>query len=134
MAVIDGTPEVVDIIWLAGDTLTIAVHAPGSLTDGKTWNAHVKSATDAVVIDAEFDITPPTVSGGAAYLVLPAAITASLAGAGVPARIKNKSGFGTTAVQQYSGVWDCQLSVNGSDPVKTVAAGTLTIRQDVTRV
>jgi hypothetical protein len=131
MATIDTRPDVVDIVHYAGDTLTIRVEAPASLTDGMTWLAQVKAARDSDVVDAVFAITPPQSSGGPAFLELAGAITSQLAGTGPVLR---EMVAGTlAAIQRYSGEWDVQVSDNGMDPIKTLAQGTLVIELDVTR-
>lgn len=131
MAVIDTRPDQVDIIHYAGDTLTIRVEAPASLTDGMTWLAQVKASRDSATVDAVFEITPPQTPGGPAELVLPAAVTAALGGTG---QVLREMVAGTlAAIQRYQGEWDVQVSDNGLDPVKTLAQGTLTIELDVTR-
>jgi len=132
MATIDNRPDTVDIFHYAGDTLTIKVEAPAGLTDGKTWLAQVKTSRASPTVDALFTITAPTSSGGPAYLMLPAAVTAQLAGTGATVR---KMQAGTMAVvQSYVGEWDVQVSVNGLDPVTTLCQGALTIELDVTRL
>lgn len=131
MATLDTTPEVVDITTYAGDTFTLKVTAPGSLTDGKTWSAVVKASRDSDVVDATFDIIPPDTSGGPAYLTLPSAVTASLVSGAAVRTIRGTAGV--RMVQQYSGEWDCQISNAGSDPVRTLAQGTILITLDVTR-
>lgn len=131
MAVIDTRPDTVDIIHYAGDTLTIRVEAPASLTDGMTWLAQIKATRDSPTVDAVFNITPPQSSGGPAYLELPAAKTSELAGTGQV--LREMVAGQLAAIQRYSGEWDVQVSDNGADPVKTLAQGTLTIELDVTR-
>jgi len=134
---LDTRPKKVDILHWAGDTLTVKVTAPASLTDGKVWDAHIKTAVGAAVT-AEWAITPPTISGGPAYLVLDSATTAAMA-AGQPVVYiepdsrAQRAGVEPRAVQQFVGVWDCQVSFNGSDPVRTLVQGTLTIEMDVTQ-
>lgn len=128
---IDTRPDSVDIIHYAGDTLTIQITAPGSITDGKTWLAQVKASRDSDVVDAEFVITPPQTSGGPALLVLETEETARLIGNAAVVRVRD--GATARTVRRYVGEWDCQVSVNGDDPVTTLVQGTLTIEQDVTR-
>lgn len=118
--VINLVPKVVDFVIYAGDTLTFTVTAPASLTDGRDWNAQVKLSTDSSVPDATFAITPPASSGGPAYLTLTSASTTALGALAKPGK-------------QYSGVWDCQISAAGSDPVTTLVRGGLIVQRDVTR-
>jgi hypothetical protein len=132
MVVLDVRPDSIDVLGYAGDTLTLAVVAPASLVDGKTWKAEIRSAESSSVVDASFAITPPTVADGPAYLVLDSETTRLLAGTGVLRRIRSRDGT-TYEVIRYKGVFDCQVSVNGSDPVRTLVKGTLSIDQDVTR-
>lgn len=132
MAVIDTRPDTVDIIHYAGDTLTIRVEAPASLTDGMTWLAQIKSNREDQQVDAVFEITPPQTPGGPAFLVLPAAVTDGLGNTG---QVTREMVAGTLAsIQRYTGQWDVQVSDNGLDPVKTLAQGSITIELDVTRI
>lgn len=132
MATIDTRPQVVDIIHYAGDTLTIEVTAPDALVSGKTWNAQVRSTRDSAVIAATFQVTPSTGPGVPTYLTLDSATCASLAGTqGLMARSMEAGVL--NAVMRFTGVWDVQISDAGSDPVRTLAQGTLTIELDVTR-
>lgn len=132
MGTLDVRPESVDILGYAGDTLTITVVAPASLVNAKAWTAEIRSAIDATTVDAEFVITPPTVADGPAYLVLDAATTRLLASSGVLRKIRTREGT-TVEVLRYKGVWDCQVSAAGLDPVRTLVKGTISIDQDVTR-
>jgi hypothetical protein len=137
MATIDTRPKVVDIIHYGGDTLIIRIEAPASVTDGKVWDAHVKTAAGTTVPAAEFDITPPTVQGGPAFLTLPSATCAALV-AGQPVLMRRTQEVSTReitnyAIKTFTGVWDCQVSVAHSDPVRTLVKGALTIEQDVTQ-
>lgn len=131
MAVIDTRPDTVDIIHYGGDTLTIRVEAPAGVTDGMDWAAQVKASRDVDVVDAEFDITPPVTPGGPAYLVLPSAVCKALTATGAVAREMVDGRM--AVVQRYTGEWDVQVSAAGSDPVRTLAQGALTIELDVTR-
>lgn len=132
MSVLDVRPQSVDVLGYAGDTLTIQITAPAALVDGQTWSAEVRSSESATTVDATFDVIPPTVSDGPAYIVLDAADTRRLAGTGVLRRIRTREGT-TQEVIRYKGVWDCQVSNAGADPVRTLVKGTLVIDQDVTR-
>ena len=132
MAALNTRPKVQDIDAYGGDTLTIKITAPDSLTAGKTWNAQLKTTRDSDVVDAEFVITPPETPGGPAYLVLTAAMTSALV-EGMPiANIRNAVGV-TVAAKQYTGEYDCQISMNGLDPVRTLVQGKIVLDQDVTR-
>lgn len=131
MATIDTRPDTVDIIHYAGDTLTIRVEAPSGVTDGMDWAAQVKANRETDDVDAEFVITPPATSGGPAYLVLPSAVCKALTATGVVAREMVDGRM--AVVQRYTGEWDVQVSAAGTDPVRTLAQGTLTIELDVTR-
>ena len=131
MTTIDTTPQWVDIKHLVGDTLTIEVTAPASITDGKVWEAQIRSTRDAAVVDASFTITPPAVSGGPAYLELSAATTRALASLGT--FLREMKGTRAVSIQRYTGEFDVQLSVAGSDPVTTLVQGSLTLDLDVTR-
>lgn len=132
MSSLDTRPQKVDILHYGGDTLTIRIQAPSSLTDGMTWKADVKAARGSDVVDASFVVTPPVSSGGPAFLTLPAAVTAALV-ADAPIVTKRLEDRSTRSVQQYVGEWDCQISADGADPVTSLAQGTLTIELDVTR-
>jgi hypothetical protein len=130
---LDTRPQVVDVSHYGGDTLTIKVYAPFSITTGKDWNAHLKAERSSDVIDATFTITPPAADGDPALLVLESEITSALV-TGAPVMSRRGPGGELRSIQQYSGEWDCQISVGGNDPVKTLVQGTLTMDLDVTRV
>lgn len=132
MALLSAIPETHDIAAYAGDTYTLEIRAEAAVTDGKDWAAEVRTSKDSPVVDATFQITVPTVSGGPAYITLLAADTARLAG-GAPVVQKRDVNGSVRAVQQYSGVFDCQVSLAGSDPVRTLVKGTITVELDVTR-
>lgn len=132
MATLDTTPQIVDIKHYGGDTLTVKVTAPAEVTDGMTWAAQIKAARDAPTPDAEFDIAAPAASGDPAFLTLTAADSAALV-AGTPVVTKRGSNGITRSVQQYVGVWDCQVSAAGLDPVRTLVQGSITLEMDVTR-
>jgi hypothetical protein len=131
VSTLDTRPESVDVLAYAGDTLELTVVAPGSLVTGKTWKADVKATTDAVAIDASWDITPPVANGGPAFITLDSATTRLLASMGTQTRAKNRAGK-VVDVIRYTGVFDVQISLAGSDPVRTLLKGTLAIDQDVT--
>lgn len=139
MADLSTLPQIANVKHYAGDTLTIKVTAPAALTDGKTWKAVIKNAVSDTEIDASFQITPPAVSGGPAYLTLRAADSKALV-TGQPVvmkvpestRLSQMASATPMAVQQYTGVWDCQISLAGSDPVRTLCKGTFLVEMDVT--
>ena len=134
MAALDTRPKIQDVNHYGGDTLSIKVTVPPELTDAMpTWNAQIKLTRDSEVVDATFDIITPTVSGGPAYLILPGAICAALVAGTPAATVRNPDGT-TRTVSIYKGVYDCQLSALGLDPIRTVVQGSLTIDPDVTRL
>lgn len=146
MAVLDTRPDVVDLSHYGGDTLTITITAPSYLVSGMEWTAQIRGAREAVGVDAEFDITPPTVTDGPAFLVLTAAECRRLIDAGgvlVQVQQQRTVRLGPTTnalaavpriLQRYSGVWDCQIApFTGGDPVRTLVQGAITIDLDVTR-
>lgn len=128
MAVLDVRPEVVDVFGYGGDTLTLEVEAADALVSGKTWSAQVRTATDATMIMASFDVTPPSEPDGPAFLELDSETTRALANAGKVVTEKGRK------VKRWSGVWDVQVSLNGDDPVRTLARGALNVDLDVTRL
>lgn len=132
MASLDTRPDTVDITHYAGDTLTIKVTAPDALVAGRGWTAQIRADRAATTVDASFTITPPTVADGPAYLVLPAAESARLAGTGTRKRVV-RSGV-AVLVATYSGVWDCQVADPLGDPVTTLVQGSITIEADVSRL
>jgi hypothetical protein len=125
-------PDEVDIIHLAGDTLTISITAPSAVVDGKQWDGQVRSARDASTVDATFTITPPAVADGPAFAVLSAADSRALGDLGTYVEVPTGLN-GLRSLIRYIGVWDVQVSDAGGDPVTTLAHGLLTIEQDVTR-
>lgn len=131
MAVLDLRPQIADVMGYAGDTLIISVVVSTNYIAGRTFSAQVRPAVGSPEISATFDITEPTEPNGAAYLTLPSAVTRSLVESG-GARVRLREGGVTYDVMRFSGVYDCQLSMNGGDPVRTVVKGTLTIDMDVT--
>lgn len=133
MASVSTVPTVVDIVTYAGDTFDLEVRAAAEVTDGKQWSAEIRADRASAPVDATFVITEPTEPGGSAYLRLTAADSARLA-RGAPVVQKRMPDGSTRAVQQYSGVYDCEVSLAGSDPVRTLVQGTIKIELDVTRV
>jgi hypothetical protein len=131
MAVLDARPQNVDCSIYAGDTFTLAVIAPAELVEGMTWLAQVRAAPDATQVDATWTVTPPTTPGGPAYITLPSATTTLLAQSAP--LVRSSRAASAPSVQRYQGVWDCQVSAAGQDPVKTLVKGTLTIDLDVSR-
>ena len=134
VASLDSRPQVVDLFIYGGDTYTLTVEdVPAQVTAASPdWSAQIRPAGDAAAVDAEFQITPPAVAGGPAYLMLDAETTALLV-QGAPV-ITRRAGRAVTQVAQYQGVYDCQLSNAGADPVRTLFRGTITIEMDVTRL
>jgi len=131
---LDTRPEIKNIIHYAGDTLTIRVTAPASLTDTMTtWLAQIKANRDLDVVAATFDVTTPVISGGPAYLVLPGAVSSALV-EGLPVLTVRAPDGTTRAVKQYIGEYDCQISVGGTDPIRTLVQGSIIFEQDVSRV
>jgi hypothetical protein len=126
-------PEIVNITHYGGDTLTIEVTPEAGLADGLDWNAQVRSSRTADPTSAVFVVTRPTAPGMPGYLVLPAAETARLCGTApvVQVRLADGSLF---SVAEFQGVYDCQVSNAGSDPVTTIVQGNLIIQIDVTRL
>lgn len=131
MTLLDLRPQVVDVYGYAGDTLEIILIVPTSYIAGRTFKAQVRPAAGSTTLDAEFVITEPVEVNGPAYLRIPSAVTRSLVDSGgALVRVRNE---GTTrSVMRYAGVWDCQLSLGGLDPVRTVVKGALSIDLDVT--
>jgi hypothetical protein len=133
MADLDTVPMRKDVAAYAGDTLTLKVVAPATLVGGMTWAAQVRSAPGAPDIDATFSIIEPTVANGPAYLTLSSAQTSGLFARRATSVRKMVDGRAVETVA-YTGVWDCQVSDNGADPVRTLVRGMLTLELDVTRV
>lgn len=133
MASLDTRPDVVDITHYGGDTLTVRVMAPWSLVLGKEWLAQIKANRTTDVVDAEFAVTIPAADGDPAFLVLSAAECNRLMSGATTRRVV-RAGV-ALMMAQYTGVWDCQISMPGGlDPVTTLAQGALTIEIDVSRV
>jgi len=133
MAIIDTRPKVQDVNHYGGDTLNLKVTAPADLVEGMTWNAQIKLDRETELVDATFVITTPTTPGGPAYLTLPAAECARLVAGSPVATVRNPDGT-TRSAKVYTGVYDCQVSLAGLDPVRTLVQGKLMIDPDVTRL
>lgn len=139
MATLDTRPDTVDISHYGGDTLTITVTAPESLVGGREWSAQIRTTRDAANVDAQFVITPPAEPNGPAYLVLPASECRRLVGQAAALMTRRTIAprgpeVNPLALGKYSGVWDCQITgPGGTDPVRTLAQGSITIDLDVTR-
>ena len=120
-------PMVVDVHHYGGDTLNILVVVPAAVIAGRDWDAEVRANREAETVDATFDV----IVGNTAdewYLQLPGSVVSELlATKAVVVRVDGKP---TT---RYVGVYDAQVSANGSDPIQTLVQGTLTIDLDVTR-
>ena len=133
MSTLDFTPKVVPLKGLAGDTLSFTVTAPTALIAGRVWTAQVRSSSQSTLVDATFQITPPTVTDGPAHITLLSAETRRLGSLGGSSQAVRITGGGDTNVL-YTGVWDCQLAAaDGGDPVTTLVRGPITITGDVTR-
>ena len=133
MVAITTVPTIVDINHYGGDTFTLEIRASAAVTDGMVWDAEIRSARDAAVVDAVFTITPPVASGGPAYATLSSVDSARLV-VGAPIVNRRMPDGSLRAVKQYSGVWDCQVShPTLPDPVRTLIQGTFVIAIDVTR-
>lgn len=132
MALLSVLPKVVDVDCYGGDTLTIRVDAPSSLIADREWSAQVRKAPGAPAVDATFIIVPPTETDGPAFLTLPGEVTALLAASGT---VVNIGGIGRTVMaKKYTGVWDVQVApAGGGDPITTLARGSFTSTDDVTR-
>lgn len=133
MAELTTIPNVVNVRHYGGDTLYIYVKAPPELTDAKEWSAQVRANRLATVVDATFTITPSAGAGLPTTLMLPAAVVRDLLDDATQIRVKDSAGQ-YAMVMRYQGVWDVQIAAaGGTDPVQTLAQGTLTIDLDVTR-
>lgn len=131
MAILDLRPQIVDVYGYAGDTLEIKVIVPTIYIAGRTFQAQVRPSAGSSTLSATFTIIEPTETNGPAILQLPSDVTRSLVETGgVKARFRNEGV--TLNVMRYTGVWDCQLSLDGLDPVRTVVKGALYIDLDVT--
>jgi hypothetical protein len=138
MADLSTIPEIVNITHLAGDTLTIRFQAPQSLITGKDWLGQIRANRQSDTVDATFVITPPPDDTTPGTIVLPAAETARLAGTmGTLMTLRRTTREAPTptltSMMIYEGVYDVQISVDGSDPVTTLMMGTLKIELDVSR-
>lgn len=120
-------PMVVNIDHYGGDTLPVKVVVPASYVAGRTFDAQVRRTRGAEEIDATFDVAPGD-TADEWFLTLPGDVCSGLVETyGVPVRVNG------VAMTRYTGVWDCQISNNGADPIKTLIQGTLSITLDVTR-
>lgn len=131
MAMLDLRPQIVDVYGYAGDTLEIHMVVSTNYIAGRTFKAQVRPSVGSAELSATFVITEPTEPNGPAILTLPSDVTRQLVqGAGQLVRVRNE-GI-TYNVLRFTGVWDCQLSLAGSDPVRTMAKGALYVDMDVT--
>jgi len=127
MATLTISPQTVDVVGYAGDTLAIQITVPTAYIAGRKFTAQVRSVSDAALVDATFVVTPPAVQNGPVILTLSATITAQLV-------LASTRSTRTVSAGTYKGVWDVQLSpVAGVDPTVTLCRGTVTITGDVTR-
>ena len=115
---LNAVPETVNITAYGGDTLRIEVTVAAGIADGLDWNAQIRADRTAATVDASFAIVPPSSPGAKAILTLPATVSTALIG----------------ALPEYKGVWDCQVSDGGADPVITLIQGTFNLKIDVTRI
>jgi len=120
MSGLSTAPKSVPLTGYGGDTLTFSITAPDALVAGRDWLGQVRATRDASEVLATFDITPPTVADGPAYVTLPGSVTHDL--------VANAPSL------NFNGVWDVQISAAGADPITTLVQGTLTIGPDVSRV
>ena len=132
MDTLDVRPKIVDVFGYAGDTLTVGVIAPESLVAGKQWDAQVRLTPNDTEVQATFEIVPPVSPGGIATVTLPSEVTRALAQAGTTV-MKKKIGTRSINVQVFEGVWDCQVSNAGDDPIRTLVRGAVMIELDITR-
>lgn len=127
MSTIDTRPEVVDVFAYAGDTLTINVTVPAGYADGLEWSAQVRSDRNSSVVDAQFSI----VAAGTPdqwTLTLSAEDSRALGLKGTEVTEYRKT------IRRYVGAWDVQIAgPGGTDPVRTLAQGDLTLDLDVTK-
>lgn len=138
-----GVPEVVNLTYYGGDTLTLDFYIPPAFVPSPPqWAAQVRSPREAIAILATFNITYNAVTSHA-VLVLPAAVTKRLVdengtlytGSAVAKIWPELYAAGVTSMRRFSGDWDFQLSaVGGVDPVTTLAQGRLLLDGDVTRL
>jgi len=133
MADISTIPQIVNITHYGGDTLDLKVIAEPGVADGLDWNAQIRSASESDTVDATFTITEPAAPGDPALLRLTGAESSRLAGLTPAVQTRAPNGA-LMMVQKYSGVWDCQVSAAGLDPIHTLCKGSLTIEIDVTRL
>lgn len=132
MAMLDLRPQVVDVYGYAGDTLEIAISVPTNYINGRTFNAQVRPAVGSTELSATFEVTEPVEPNGPAFIRLPSSITRELVQGPAAKRVRLRETGVTFEVVRFSGVWDCQLSLGGLDPVRTVSKGSLYIDMDVT--
>lgn len=124
--IIDTTPDVVNIVALAGDTLSICIKTnPANYTQPGIWSAQVRCSPGDPTILEFFTITP-TADG--ACLTLTYQQTAALGALGAVKRAR-----GCAVYQVFQGVWDVQVFWTALDCIQTLAGGAFTVKQDVTR-
>lgn len=126
-------PQVVNIKHYGGDTLTVKITVPAGYADGLDWDAQVRSVRNAATVDATFLIQQPAAPGDPGYITLLAAECARLIGMGTTRKERAPDGS-LRSIQSYAGVYDCQVSDAGLDPVKTLVQGDLLLSMDVTRL
>jgi hypothetical protein len=145
VAVIDLTPQVLDITALGGDTVSFEVRFPPGYVAGRTWTAQVRAKPEDTSVDATWIVALGATADDPIHLTLTAATTRSLVTSAALARqtssVVRRSSAQPTApfaagepLATYKGVWDCQLApAGGGDPTTTVITGSVTIKLDVTR-
>lgn len=131
MTMLDLRPQVVDVYGYAGDTLEIAVIVPTHYINGRNFDAQVRPVVGSDTVSASFVVVPPEEVNGPALLQLPSDVTRALVESG-GTRVRLRDGGVTFEVMRFTGVWDCQLSMAGLDPVRTIVKGALYIDMDIT--
>lgn len=122
MATLDFRPKTIDIICVAGDSISfnLTVVDIGNLTN-PVFTGQVR---DAGEINVEDFVVTPTVDG--AVLRLTPAQTRSLS------ELPSSGGVVVGGTKVWKGRYDVQLA-HDPDMVRTLIRGTLTIEMDVTR-
>lgn len=125
-SILDFTPDVVNVVAYAGDTLKICLKTtPANYTQPGIWSAQVRHSPGSLDI-LEYFLVTPTADG--ACLSLTYQQTADLAALGAVKRAR-----GCAVYQVFEGVWDAQVFWTAEDCVQTLVRGAFTVTQDVTR-
>jgi hypothetical protein len=132
MADLSTVPQVVNLTGYGGDTLTVKIVVPAGVADGAQWDAQVRASRTSEVITSTFTVIEPATPGDPGWITLPSEETARLTGTAPVVQVRGLDGS-LRAVQKFVGVWDCQVSNAGDDPVRTLVQGTITFETDVTR-